>query len=463
MKVKEMLEFYQKDWENRLATVLGSLERVQKPFLKNYWQTSGYPTQVIFNGIDETPFPFDDYIQLYEDARFASKYESTKYYEQLLSAMSPVRGVLRDHPCLSRVVGKNIGVEEFHTGILNGSSWTNFNHLIAGLMWRKWSRREKSFETTVSEFNAMLLLGMRMLDHPLEDGLDKGLDVVLFYGAKITEEVGLGEGYSLIPFFKLEDYIDRNALRDMAPRQVEERRLEQFFGVVHPFRWRPEFRSMNDYRDSKPRTVPPLFHRKTAEFAELLSVVLEVPITWVMTLEGCINLKSCQLLGKDHDFGNKRYGRFVGHLHSSFRTPVSSDLGSIEYARDIFARKRDSDYAEIAPLIHRLSKSMRKEGRFSSEDRVLDLAIVLERLFKPNPNRKVGTLTQLQNSLVECLDCDEDDKDKLRGEMKHLYEVRSAIVHGPNKEKNRTRLKELDKAWRAGFKFTREAVLKSAE
>ncbi len=455
-----MVSFIKRDWEKRLTKALASLEHTQKPFLKNYWQTSGYPTKVTFNGGDETPFPFNDYIQLYEDARFASKHENTKYYEQLLSAMSPVRGVLRDHPCLSHVVGKTIGVEEFQTGIINGSSWTNFNHLIAGSMWRKWECREKSFETTVSEFNKILLLGMGMLDHPLEGNLDKGLDVALFYGAKITEEIELNEGYSLIPFFKLEEYIDRSVLKEMAPQQVEARQMGQFFGVVHPFHWQPKFRPMNYYGDSRPRTVPPLFHRKTAEFAELLSVVLELPITWVMTIEGCINRKSSQLLGKDHSFDSKKHGRFVGHLHNSFQTPVKANLDLVEYAKEIFARKRNSDYAEIAPLIHRLSKSMRKEGRFSSEDRILDLTIVLERLFKPNP--RSGILIQLQNSLVECLGGDEDTQKSLHDEMKHLYEVRSAIVHGPNKGKNRKRLEELDIAWRAGFKFTREAILKRA-
>ena len=106
------------------------------PFLEAYWHASAYPTRVSFNGIDETPFPKDDLAHLYDLARLASRSAAKKYYKPLREALDPVRGILRSHPSLARVLGTRIGNDEFHVKILNGTSLTWLTQIVAGLLER---------------------------------------------------------------------------------------------------------------------------------------------------------------------------------------------------------------------------------------------------------------------------------------------------------------------------------------
>ena len=119
--------FNEKNWISRLSTALRQLSKTQGPFLEKYWQTNGYPTTYTYNGVDETPFPRDDLWHLYEDLRFNSRADPSDSYKPLRAAYDPVCGVLREHPCLSRVLGWQIGVAEFQVGILNGSSLTSLS------------------------------------------------------------------------------------------------------------------------------------------------------------------------------------------------------------------------------------------------------------------------------------------------------------------------------------------------
>lgn len=59
-----MNNFDATDWENRLSNALSGLAKVQDSFLRDYWETNGYPTQFTYNGKDETPFPTEDYYQV---------------------------------------------------------------------------------------------------------------------------------------------------------------------------------------------------------------------------------------------------------------------------------------------------------------------------------------------------------------------------------------------------------------
>ncbi len=370
------------DWEIRLSNALSALTNIQENFLQDSWKVNGFPTRIPYNVKDETPFPNDTYISVYNDALFAKTAKEVSYYKPLVEALSPVRSLLRIHPALSPILKMQLGPEAVQMGIENSQTYTSIAQIISGLMARQYYRLDMNFLKTVKELNSLLSLSSLCKTSPLKNNLDLGLDIDLFYGAKITEKYDLGNGYFIAPFAEFRDYLEPNWFQDRAPDQVKARDLELFFCIAAPFRWKPEVRHVHAHPlERRPRSVPPLFHRVAAEFAELLSVVLESPITWVYDFPGAISKVSSQLLGQQHEVSTAKAGEFVGKFHDPFRTQDPINRDHILHAVELFSRKRETDYAIIAPLIHRLAEAQRTFGRFAKEDRILDLAIIFERYF----------------------------------------------------------------------------------
>lgn len=453
-------QFNSKAWEERLISALGALASTQEPFLKAHWETNGFPTTYSFNGRDETPFPTDVHYDLYEAALHPERSGNTEYLKPLSASLSSVRGVLRSHPSLSRALGLTIGVDDFQIGILNGSSWTSLSYLIVGQMARRDALSEKSFTKPVAELNSLLQLSNGTCSSPLPSDLDRGFDVELFHRVYIQNYVDLGEGYLLMPYSQLSDYIDSEWLEDIAPDQVHHRDFRFVCAIVHSFRWNPEIHPRNSESKRRVRTPPPLFRRYAAEFMSLLAVSQGKPITWVMTLEGCVSRYASCLLGKIHSKGSTRKHRSIGHLFDPFNKEQATDRQIIEEARGLFAKRRDTSYPELAPVIHRLAEALGRDGQYAAEDKVLDLAVVFERLFKTSGR---GISLNLQNAVADALGHDDESKNRLRKAMKHFYDVRSAVVHGPTDEKKRRLRMELKTAYRNGFEMARNSLLKELE
>ena len=390
-----MTDFDATDWEARLSNALNALAKTQEIFLRDFWDANGYPTQYSFNGKDETPFPSDAYSEVYDNALVASTSKDREYYKPLVEALAPVRSLLRVHPAFASILKMQLGPEAVRVSIGNGETYTGIAQLISGLMARQYDRPDKEFLRTAQELNSLLSLSSLQKTSPLKNDLDLGLDVDLFYGARIAEKYDLGDGYFIAPFDEFRDYVEPKWFEDRAPDQVKARDLELFFGIAAPFRWKPEFCHVHAPLVDKPtRDVQPLFHRVAAEFAELLSVVLECPITWVYDFPGAISKTSSQLLGQHHGVTSANAGEFVGKFQDPFKKqePASSDR--ILHAVDMFSRKSKTNYPTIAPLIHRLAEAQRTFGRFAKEDRILDLAIVFERYFPEEKTYKKGTEPQ---------------------------------------------------------------------
>jgi len=100
----KMNHFDTTDWELRLSNALEALAKVQDGFLRDYWETNGYPPQCSFNGKDETPFPSDDYYLVYNEALTAKRSDQRRYFKPLVEALAPVRSLLRIHPAFSSIL-----------------------------------------------------------------------------------------------------------------------------------------------------------------------------------------------------------------------------------------------------------------------------------------------------------------------------------------------------------------------
>jgi hypothetical protein len=446
------------DWEDRLSHALNALAKTQEKFLQDYWNANGYPTRYSFNGKDETPFPRDDYSLVYNDALVAKKTEEREYYRSLVEALAPVRSLLRVHPAFTSILKMELGPEAVQVGIGNGATYTGIEQILSGLMARQYDRPEKKFLRTAQEFNSLLSLASQHKVSPLENDLDLGLDVDLFYGARIAEKYDLGNGYFIAPFTEFRDFVEPTWFQDRAPDQVKARDLELFFCIAAPFRWKPEIRHVHAHPpDKRPRDVPLLFHRVAAEFAELLSVVLECPITWVYDFPSAISKTSSQLLGQHHGVTSAKAGEFVGKFHDPFRKQYPASPDRIQHAVELFSRKSETDYATIAPLLHRLAEAQRTFGRFAKEDRILDLAIIFERFF---PNQKTYK-KELSLYVSSLLGGSVEDTARISIDVEQFYRIRSAIIHGGKQGGDGELLLKIDQALENGFRYARALLLNS--
>ncbi|XHC12422.1 hypothetical protein ABWH98_06180 [Labrenzia sp. ac12] len=448
------------EWQTCLVSALERLSSIQKPFLENYWRTNGFPTQNTFNGQDETPFPADDLFDLYESARHAEQFGNTEYYKPLRAALNTVRGVLRSHPVLAHALGRLIGNDDIQFGVLNGSSLTGLSQIIVGQMKLRKARKKRSFEETAADLNAFLQLASATRPSPLSSDLDLGMDIALFHGLHIRDNVELGEGYVLMPYALLTEYVDKEWLEEFAPDHMRSRRWQTICAVVHPFRWQPSIRPKNSELMGPPRMPPPLFHRWTQEFANLLAVCTGKPLTWITSMEGAVQRSACDLLGVPHRAGTTHRGRPINHLYDPFQKDDITDTAVIEETLSLFAKRRDTAYPDLAPCIQRLAEALSRDGRYGEEDKVLDLAVVFERLFKPSPKRISG---DLQDAIADLLGTDDNSKDLLRKTVKHFYDVRSAIIHGPSDEKKKRLRTEMGEASSEGFEIARQSLVKKLD
>ncbi|WP_417274301.1 hypothetical protein [Celeribacter halophilus] len=451
----ETKEFTQFPWTERLAKSLTGLSETQKPFLETYWKTTGFPRQITFNGKDETTFPWDDYNRLYEDAQISDQSGNAEYYAPLRKALEAVYAVLRDHPALALVPEKGTFDNAFHVSIVDTTTLSTFSCLVAGQMAQNDKIKADRFKASTAQLNS--LLHAPIVDQWLNSSLLQGKDIALFYGVRLEHEVELCEGYSIAPFHLLREHLDSDWIRDVATQQIDWRKTEAIFGIVRNFNWRPRISSNYHYSPDPPRTPPPLFHRWADEFSELMSISLGSRISWLKTFEGCVSRSACELLGQPHHQPSSPEGRSISHLFSSFVEFKETSPRQIKEISNIFEKRSVISYAKYAPIIHRLAEAHRREGRFSSHDRILDLAIVFERLFKPS-QRQISS--KLQEAAAELLAKDDGEKKALRATIKHLYDVRSAIVHGPTDSKKERLLMEVGEAWIRSSDVARRATLK---
>lgn len=453
-------QFEEERWKERLADGLVGLSAAQKPFLRRHWQAHGFPTKVSFNGQDETPFPSDDHLTLLEDARMSNRFGNAEYFAPLVAALNPVRGVLRDHPVFAKALGRRIGDDEVQVGILNSATLTGLSQMIVGQMAQNPSVTKEGFMKTASSLNSLLLPTASDTEPNRTDAINVGMDIAVLYGIRTKSEIALGEGYSLVPFNALKDYVDPVWIKEVAPEHVEWRKTEGISAIVHRFRWTPTIRNKYSFSEGVYKAPPPLFHRWIEEFSNLLALSLGVRVSRILTLEDCISRVASDLLGQHHGPSSPLKGRSISHLFSSFTEFKEADVEQIERACALFSRRAKSDYAELVPAIYRMAEAYSRDGRFAAHDRVLDIAIIFERLFKPG-SRQISK--NLQQEVAKLLGETDKDKDDIKASVEHFYNVRSAIIHGPSDSRKQQLLKEVERAWLSGSNNAREALLKKLE
>ena len=450
-----MAEFAVGDWLDRLAGALHGLAEAQEPYLQEYRQQ--HPRVYGAGGGrggNQPAFPLDDLRDLYAIARHSHVFGAQEHYAPLLAVLDPVRYILYWHPTLAPVVGRIVGKDAFWMQILNTGSSTSATDLIAGLMARASELSRDRFRAAATELNAFLSRGGQGESASVLGDLDVGYDAVLFWGLTLKERVEVADGMVMLPFEQVQRFVDRSFVEELAPPGSGFHRWRSVGAVVRPFQWKPAFSRAGYEREPALTNTEPFF-REAQTVLELLAVMHATPVLRLATLPYCIDRSASRLLGLERHNGGSHRGHPAQGFNGFDKCPELASEALVE-AQEAFENRQDERYGRVAPIVGRLAEALARDGRFQTDDKILDVAIALERLYENERDRGAIGL-KLGKRAARFLKTGTEDHERVLQDVQEFYHVRGAIVH---KRKQPPSVEEKEKAFTQGFKVARRSVVK---
>ena len=444
-------EFEAGDWIDRLARALPGLTEAQKPYLEEYRKRNPRVHSVVGDGDGNQPvFPLNDLRDLYAIARHSHVFGEQEHYAPLLAVLNPVRYLLYSHPTLASVVGRIIGKDNFYMQILGSGNLTSATDLIAGLMARASELSRDRFRAAATELNAFLSQGGQGESVSVPGALDVGYDAVLFWGLTLKERVEVADGMAMLPFEQVQTFVDRSLVEELAPPGSEFHRWQSVGAVVRPFRWKPMFSRAGYEREPEPTNSEPFF-QEAQIFLELLAVTHATPVLRLAMLPRCITRSASRLLGLEHHNGSFHRGRPA----QGFAKCPELATEALAEAQEAFEIRQGERYGRMAPIVGRLAEALARDGQFMSEDRILDVAISLERMYELDQGE---VSFKLKTRAAYFLESDTEARLRVFKDVGEFYGARSKIVH--NSRKKRGAAEGRGAAFKKGFDVARRSVIK---
>ena len=441
------------DWIDRLAAALPGLAKAQEPYLEESWEWNPR-AHVLLSVADRNPpaFPLTEVRILYAQARNAHIFGEADRYTPLCAALGPVRHILISHPTLARVVGPIIGRDNFYMQILNTGGSTAPTDLIAGVMARAAVLSGDWFRAAASELNTFLAPMKDAALAALPDGLDVGYDAALFYGLTLRERIEVADGMALLPFEQVRGFVDEEQLEELAPPGAGFHGWRSVGALARTYRWRPVFRRTGYEGALEPHNPLP-FLRSARMFLELLAVAHATPVLVLAELSHRIDRSAGRLLGLERHDGGCHRGRSAKEFDGFEATPQLAP-GALAEAKEAFGQRTGERYGRMAPVVGRLAEALARDGRFAVGDRILDVAIALERMYELDQGK---ISRQLRGRASRYLGTDAASRERIREVVGEFYDARSDIVHKRLERMTPQRNRE---AFGKGFEIARMSLFK---
>ena len=445
-------EFSAGDWISRLADALPRLDEVQQSFLQEYWERNP-SVHIVSGGLDSklVEFPLDDLRDLYAMASHSHAFGEREYFAPLCAALDPVRHLLMSHPTLAGVIGPIIGRDNFYMHVLRSGQLTSPSNLVAGLMARAAELSGDCLQAA-TELNAFLAPCDEGSCEGVPNGLDIGYHAVLFYGLTLTERIDVTDGITLLPFEQLRAFVDNRLVEELAPPGGGFHDWRSIGAAVRPFRWKPTFRPSGHEGDFELYGPRPFF-REAQTFLDLLGVAHATPVLCLAALAYCIDRSAGRLLG-GVDYRGAIYRARAAQGFDGFDECPGLAPEAFAEAKEAFDNRASERYGKMAPIIGRLAEALARDGRFAVEDRILDVAIALERMYELDG----GEIShKLRTRAAWFLGADAESRVREIQAVKAFYEARSAIVHS---KKKRPAVEKQRAAFDKGFDVARRSLFR---
>lgn len=392
---------------------------------------------------------------IYATARHGGKiFGEKEHYSALRKLLDPVRHILRAHPALERVMSRIIGEDNFWIQVLGSGQSICLTDLIAGLVVRATQPPGDGFMAAARELEAFLDRAEIESKACVPGNLDTGYDAVLFYGLNIKERIDIEKDMAILPPEQVQAFVEKSLIREHVPGGAGFHGWQSVGAVVRPFQWKPKFYRQGGIRSSEPDWSEVdhtnIFFRQAAVFLELLAVAHTTPVLRLAMLPQRIKHCAGRLLG-----GLSRSGSiFPGRSAQGFDGfEVCQELApeALAVAREAFDNREHKRFKKMAPIIARLDEALARDGRFASEDKILDVAIALERMYQLDR----GNISRKMQTRVAWF-LGDDDGSQMKT-IKKFYDARSGIVH--NKRK-RNSPEHNHKIFNEGFSIAKRTLFK---
>ena len=450
-------EFSEGNWIDRLAKELQGLAEAQKPYLpeRRDCRPRGQGPVGEWESYVRA-VALDDLRILYATARHNIGMGAEERYAPLRAVLDRARYILIAHPTLARVIGPTVGKDDFWVQILNAGSSTSPTDLIAGLMARASELPVGRYRAAAAELHGFLTPDGEGGSDGVPGELDIGYDAVLFYGLTLTERVDVADGMALLPFEEVRAFVDESLVTELARSGVGFHGWRSIGAAARRFRWRPELQRTG--REGGPMVESPEpFFVQARTFLELLAVTHGVAVLPVAMLNDCIDRSAARLLGWEENSSSFYRGRSA-HGFDGFNECPELAREALGEAMEAFEIRTGERYARMAPIVGRLGEALGRDGRFAVEDRILDVAIALERMYQLDG----GEIShKMRTRVAWFLGADAESRRREMKAVKEFYEARSAIVHNRKRKEVTQRqhdafVKGFDIARRSLFKLLRE-------
>ena len=443
------------NWVERLAEALAISAQEQDKFREEFRLFRHESDRVQERLQKVPPLAVSDYLSSFlSDAYFGEGLDHEQHYGPLRPALQDVRDLLVEHPVFvtalpasdpSVASGRH---DEFLLRLpdRSGHAWTT--HILGGLLARAWELPEDGFTTACYELHSLL--------DPDAEGtpgdLNVGYHVTLFHGLQFEEEVPITKDMAIRPFDSMRAFVNEDTLDGVVPDLLTSDASKSVGAIVKPFRWKPDILPLTDQCLLDPDYGGSF--REDAEFlVELLAVLHGASMTSLATIHYCINRVASGLLGSPHFHSSCAWGRRVGTIDRS-APAVGPDPAIMEQARNGFIAREGTRRDTYESVIARLAEALARNGRFALEDKILDVAIALERMYELDR----GEIEfKLKTRAAYLLETAPGGRLQVFKGIGAFYNARSAIVHKPGRKRKKVDQRD---AFSAGFDVARRSLVK---
>ena len=453
------VEYSANVWIDRLASALRILAKEQEPWLKKYYEETPY-VHVMSEGSNGvlSDALLDQLRDIYAIARLGGKtFGEKEHYSTLRKLLDPVRHILRSHPTIERVMSPIIGEDDFWIQVLGNGQSICLTDLIAGLVVRAAKLPGDGFVAAARELEAFLDRAWIERKACVPGNLDTGYDAVLFYGLNINKRIDIAKDMAIFPSEQVQSFVEKSLIEKLTPQGAGLHGWQSVGAVVRPFQWKPKF-----YREGNTRSSGPdwsevehteIFFRQAVVFLELLAVAHKTPVLRLAMLPQRIKHSAGQLLGGVSRSGSFSQGRSAQGFNG-FEVCPELVPEALAVAREAFDNRDHIRFEKMAPIIARLDEALARDGQFASEDKILDVAIALERMYQLDG----GEIShKMRTRVAWYLGDDAGSRLREMETIKKFYNSRSGIVHNKRKQNSPARDQEI---FNEGFSIAKRTLFK---
>ena len=305
----------------------------------------------------------------------------------------------------------------------------------------------------------------RLLSHAEKRNLP-GFELTFFRGLKLTNRWDIAPGLCALPFPMLKQQLRRRVQRlpDSLLYRIDPGHEQSVAVLVSEIRWGPVIVSTKGRTLSDPYPVEMklIFDHNPLLLLALMAVTLQHPL-WILFNTRCAEPWVDDFLDVTGGGGSI----FPSPTQLEPRTFPEATPEAAELTERAFREWNTlplSDREVLALAITRLSESLSRTGMLAGQDRVLDVSIALEILYRLDQQE---ITYKLSTRAGWYLGNDVDDRVETRKAIAKFYGLRSQIIHGASAKRGRKQKRSNPKDERQireqAFQVARATLLRHLE